>query len=950
MKPAVAPITSPLMQLQTYGQSPWYDYIRRGLITSGELQRLIEVDGLCGVTSNPSIFEKAIAGSSDYDSYLKQLTNHMGHAKEIYEALAIRDVQDAADLLSPMYKTSQGRDGYVSFEVDPHLADNTQGTIEEAMRLHLAINRENVMIKVPATPQGILAMEFLVSQGICVNVTLLFSVEVYERVAWAYIRGLEAFRANGGKLATVASVASFFLSRIDTVVDQRLETIIQTSTDPLLQDCARALMGKVALANAKIAYIKFQQLCAHPRFLRLQGEGAQVQRLLWASTGTKNPRYPDTYYVDELIGPDTVTAMPAATFTAYRHHGKPHASLMTGLTEANEALAQLPRFGIHLSNVTEYLLSDGTRLFRDAFDALMEVINEKRVALLGPKLDTPRVALNGYREEIHATLDRLRQDGFLTRFWARDSTLWSQDPQHQVLIRDALAWLHIIERQVHSIAQLTDWVKTIQADHFRHCVLLGMGANSICPDVFRQMFGPVPGYPELLILNSTIPAQIRSIEDAIDLDHTLFIVSSKSGVTLELLVLFQYFYAQVRQRNPERAGQQFIAITDPDSQLESLARTHLFRHIFPGVPEIGGRYAALSNFGLVPGALMGLNVTDLLSRAERMRHSCDSCVPPEDNPGITLGVTLATLAKYGRDKVTLITSPSLQTFGAWLEHLLAECTGKDGKGLIPIAHELLGTPDTYYPDRIFVSLNHPPDGGHLDLTPFIKAGHPCIEIDVPHLINIGEEFFRWEVATAVAGALLQVDPFDEPNVQESNDNTKALLEIYQRMKALPAEGHCLVQHGLQVYLDPVNAQHLMQSNIRDVLMAHLGRIGPGDYVALNVYLPRTHIIHHLLQTIRLTIRKKYRVATTLGYGPRFLHSTGQLHKGDPGTGVFFHVTADDEVDLEIPGKAYTFGMLTTAQAMEDFRSLATRHRRLVHIHLGKDTITGLQRLAELIAS
>jgi hypothetical protein len=295
-------------------------------------------------------------------------------------------------------------------------------------------------------------------------------------------------------------------------------------------------------------------------------------------------------------------------------------------------------------------------------------------------------------------------------------------------------------------------------------------------------------------------------------------------------------------------------------------------------------------------------------------------------------------------------SRSLEPFGAWLEQLLAESTGKEDKGLIPIADELLGHPDDYDTDRVFVSLNHLSDGDRPALTPFIEAGHPCIEIDLPDLINIGEELFRWEVAIAVAGALLQVNVFDEPNVQETKENTKALLEIYQRTKALPAEGHFLVQRGLQVYLDPVNAQHLMQSNIRDVVMTHLARIGPGDYVAFNVYLPRTHVVHHLLQTIRLTIRKKFRVATMLGYGPGFLYSTGQLHKGGPGTGVFFHVTADDEVDFAIPGESYTFGMLTTAQAMGDFRSLATRQRRLIHIHLGKDIITGLQRLAELIAS
>lgn len=948
MGQTVEQTVNPLLQLLRYGQSPWYDYIRRGLLTSGELHRLITHDGLTGVTSNPSIFEKAIAGSTDYHHSLTQLAQELTNAKQCYEALAIRDVQDAADLLYSVYETSSARDGYVSLEVDPELAFNTAGAIEEALRLYHAVGRKNVMIKVPATPEGIAAVEALISQGINVNVTLLFSVEVYEQVAWAYIRGLAARAERGGHLQNVASVASFFVSRIDTVIDQLLEAQIRTAPDSV-KKVAQTLIGKIAIANAKLAYRSFQHICASPQFLAVKAKGAQVQRLLWASTGTKNPRYPDTYYVEELIGPDTVNTIPAATFTAFRDHGKVRPSLMEGLTEAQDLLDRLPHCGIDLSSVTQKLLVDGTVLFRDAFTQLITAISQRRTELLGAKLDTSTFSIGARQPRVTTTLQELHQSGLLRRLWAKDPTLWSREPEHQAIIQNALGWLHVIEQQVHQLDQIHACVTSVRKAGFTHALLLGMGGSSLCPEVFRLIFGVLPGYPELLVLDSTIPTQIRAIEARINLDRTLFLVSSKSGSTIEPLMLFRYFYDRVQQRKGERAGQQFIAITDPGSPLETLAQGCHFRHIFPGVPDIGGRYSALSNFGIVPGAIMGVNVGHLLGRAERMRHSCDACIFPQENPGVALGVALAELAQDGRDKLTLLTSPSLHPLGAWIEQLLAESTGKDGKGLIPIHDEPLGTPKQYGHDRMFVYLHHRGDLVPSDpTTALVAAGYPVIRIDVPDLLNVGEEFFRWEMATAVAGALLELNAFDQPNVQESKDNTSFLLEAYQQNGSLPADEPSLTQEGLQLYVDPVNAQDLNQGSIKQVLSGHLARIRPGDYVAINAYLPHTDLLHHALQDIRTRIRDRYRVATTLGYGPRFLHSTGQLHKGGPNTGVFFHLTADDDEDLKIPGEPYTFGVLKTAQAQGDFRCLTTHRRRIVRIHLGRDILGGLQRIAKCL--
>src|SRR3989454_692881 len=863
---------NPLVQLREFGQSPWYDYIRRGLITSGELKSLIDNDGLMGITSNPSIFEKAISGSTDYDQALKQIASTVTGIKEIYETLAVQDIQDAADLMYSVYQQSQTRDGYVSLEVSPDLAFNTQGTIEEAVRLHKAVGRDNVMIKVPGTPEGLPAIEQLLSLGINVNVTLLFSVAVYEQVAWTYIAGLEKLAARGGDLKKIASVASFFISRIDTLVDTLLEAKLKEETHPLQKATLQSLMGKVAIANAKVAYLKFLEICNSPRFAALKAKGAKVQRLLWASTGTKNPKYPDTYYVDELIGPDTVNTMPAATFNAFR-------ALDTG---------------------------------------------------------------------VQAKLKELRQTGFVRRLWAKDPTLWHSDPVHQKIIRNALGWLYITEQQVHHLPRIKGVAESVRAAGFKHALLLGMGGSSLCPEVFRRTFGVVPGYPELHVLDSTVPAQVRSFEKRVDLAKTLCIVSSKSGTTTEPLVFYRYFFERMRQIKGEKAGENFIAITDPGSLLEKLAQESRFRDILPGVPDIGGRYSALSNFGIVPAAIMGVNVEHLLYRAERMRHSCDACVPPEDNPGVVLGVVMGELAKQGRDKITFVTSPAIWDLGAWMEQLIAESTGKEGKGIVPIDDEPLGPPEVYGQDRLFAYIRYM---GGVDaaqdakVEALEKAGHPVVRIELADLINLGEEFFLWEMATAVAGSLLGINAFDQPNVQESKDYTKNFLDGYKKTGRLPEEEPILTADGIKVYGDAANRQALKGAvTVEDAVKAHFARVQAGDYFAVNAFVERTDASHQALQAIRLRVRDKKKVATTLGYGPRFLHSTGQLHKGGPNTGGFLQITSDDAEDLPIPGEPYTFGVLKSAQALGDFLSLSKRNRRALRVHLGKDVVAGLKKL------
>jgi transaldolase/glucose-6-phosphate isomerase len=556
--------------------------------------------------------------------------------------------------------------------------------------------------------------------------------------------------------------------------------------------------------------------------------------------------------------------------------------------------------------------------------------------------------LGALDKSVQAKLKELRQTGFVRRLWAKDPTLWHTDPVHQKIIRNALGWLHITEQQVHHLPRIKGVADSVRAAGFKHALLLGMGGSSLCPEVFRMTFGVVPGYPELHVLDSTVPAQVRSFEKRVDLAKTLCIVASKSGTTTEPLVFCRYFFERMRKVKGDRAGENFIAITDPGSLLEKLAQESKFRDILPGMPDIGGRYSALSNFGIVPAAIMGVNVEHLLYRAERMRHSCDSCVPPEDNPGVVLGVVMGELAKEGRDKITFITSPAIWDLGAWMEQLIAESTGKEGKGIVPIDDEPLGPPAVYGKDRLFAYIRYTAGADAAQdakVAALEKAGHPVIRIELADLINLGEEFFLWEIATAVAGSLLGINAFDQPNVQESKDYTKNFLDDYKKNGRLPEEEPILTAAGVKIYGDATNRQALKGvSTLEDALKAHLARVQAGDYFAVNAYVGRTDASHQALQAMRLRVRDKKKVATTLGYGPRFLHSTGQLHKGGPNTGVFIQITSDDAEDLPIPGEPYTFGVLKAAQALGDFLSLSKRNRRAIRVHLSADVDAGLKRL------
>lgn len=946
---------NPLLQVHRLGQSLWYDNIRRSLMTSGDLQALVERDGICGVTSNPAIFEKALSSGKDYDLPLKALVEQgVGTAQDIYERLAIQDIQLAADVLAPVYEKTQGVDGYVSFEVSPHLAHDTHGTIEEARRLRTMIGRDNVMIKVPATQAGVPAISQLISEGININVTLLFAVERYEAVANAYIAGLEQLSANGGDVTTVSSVASFFVSRLDSLVDTQLSQILET-IDAAQQSRVEALLGKAAIANAKTAYALYQDLVASQRWQSLASQGAKPQRLLWASTSTKNPAYPKTLYVDELIGPDTVNTIPDETLNEFRTTGQPQSRLTEnwseGLAHARQMLRTLSELGISLQEATDRLLADGVKKFGDPFDALLSTIERKRQALLGASLSQQSYKLGTASHAIEAELNTWRAEGKVRRLWEGDASLWSGTDEQQWL-----GWLSVVEKQRQQLRVFQQIAEDVKQSGTTDVVLLGMGGSSLCAEVLRQTFGKQDGFPELHVLDSIVPAQVQAVAKTINPARTMCIVSSKSGGTIEPNVLKHYFTHRIQQAlGTDSVGSRFIAITDPGTQLDQLAQTQGFCHVVSGVPSIGGRFSALSPFGLVPAAVMGIDIDRFLDSTLRMVQSCAACVPPAVNPAVTLGVILGILAQQGRDKLTFVTSPAIDSLGTWLEQLIAESTGKNGKGIIPIAGEQLGTPDSYGSDRLFIyiRLNASPcaeqDAGIAALE---QAGQPVVRMSLEEAIDLGQEFFRWEMATAVAGSILGINPFNQPDVEASKVATRALMAAYDEHGTLPAKTPFL-QHGeLRLFTDAQNAQAVLSAtsapDVRDVLAVHLNRLRAGDYFAINAYLEITPDNDPLLQAIRNAVRDTKHVATAVGYGPRFLHSTGQLHKGGPATGVFLQITAEDTPDLSIPGQSYSFGLLKNAQAQGDYDVLTERNRRVVWVHLGPDVQTGLAQLREHI--
>jgi len=900
---------SRIEQLTGLGQSLWYDNIQRRLLENGELAGMIARGEIRGVTSNPSIFHNAITKSSDYDPALVPLAWAGWNAEQIFWQLAYDDIRAACDLFMPLYKETDGGDGYVSLEVSPYLANETEATLEQAKHLWQTVDRPNLMIKIPATKAGLPAIRGAIATGINVNVTLIFSIERYHEVMGAFLSGMEDLLESGSP-RRVASVASFFVSRIDTKVDAILPE-------------GSPLRGKAAIASAKLAYDAFCKVFSDSRFGRLQNAGSYYQRPLWASTSTKNPAYPDTLYVDELIGPATVNTVPPNTLVAFLDHGGAEETITRDLDTARQIFTDLEAAGISMTQVTQELEDEGVKAFADAFTVLLKTIDERReasAAQLGP-----------LQALVYRRVSHLVAESVPARIWEQDASLWSRESAAQDEIRKRLGWLYLPQTSRVHIKEIQSFAFEVRQAGIRKFLLLGMGGSSLAPEVFSLTF-PIQD-TKFAILDSTDPAQVLKAIKEFPPEESLYIVSSKSGRTAEVMAMLDTFWDWAKGD-----GSHFIAITDPGTSLEALANARGFRKTFLADPTVGGRFSVLSHFGLVPAALMGLDMDAMLAGAEWMRQQCVSDVPAARNPGLVLGAILGQAAADGRDKLTLIVDDFYWPFGAWLEQLIAESTGKDGKGIVVVDDEPMVIPDSdesfrgldvYGDDRLFVYLRS--SGKHGAAVKYLReAGHPVLEFAIPDPQGLLPEFYRWEFATMVASHILGVNAFDQPDVQDNKDRTHAKVKAYKATQKLEeGEPTCQVE-AIGIYSD----LPLAGDSLAEILDGFLGMIQVGDYLAINAYLPRqaNSALDVALKELRSAVLFKYRCATTLGYGPRFLHSTGQLHKGGPNSGLFLQITADPVEDLEIPGQGLTFGTLQRAQALGDYEALAARKRRILRLH------------------
>jgi transaldolase / glucose-6-phosphate isomerase len=926
---------NPLVELEKFGQSVWLDNISREIIKNNELKRLIEEDGLKGVTSNPTIFQKAIGAGTDYDPYLRELLENDQHlnARQLFEHIAVRDIRDAAYILMNVYKKTDGADGFVSIEVSPDYAYDTKATIDEAARLASRTGRSNVMIKIPATPEGIPAIKEMISRGVNVNVTLIFSPDVYEQVAEAYIQGLELRLEKGGSIKEVASVASFFISRIDTVVDKELDKAGR-----------KDLQGKTAIANAKLVYKRAKEIFGSDRFKKLQEKGAKVQRLLWASTGTKNPSYPETLYIDELIGKDTVNTMPPATINAFRKSGKLSDAIETSVDEAQKHMDALEEHNIDFSKITDQLTKDGVELFAESFRDLLNTIDKKKDEILSNLAKDFILRLPpGVYQQYRKTLDMWENESVASRLWKKDYTLWKENKEDDNELSNRLGWLDLPYIMQNAVQVLKEFAEEVRKEYSR-VILLGMGGSSLAPEMFYVTFGQKEGYPSLTVLDSTHPESVQRIIGSKDLEKTLFIVSSKSGTTIETTSLMHTAVDALKKKT-KTPGNNFVAITDSGTILETFAKENSFRKIFLTPSEVGGRYSALTYFGLVPAALIGVDVDIILNRAFHLMQDTKENATLKLNNGYKLGAALGELYRGGHDKLIFTTSEKISSFPSWIEQLVAESTGKEGKGILPVIEDEVLPPEHYKKDSALVYLRlRNDDNTRYDrkVDDLQASGVPVIYINLEDEYDLGRELYKWEIATALASVVMKINPFDQPDVQSAKSLANGAIEEYKKTGKLASQNPSYTEDGIKIF-----SAHGGES-IKDNFNNFFREIKEGAYIAVLAFLDPEEKLKDELVNFKNTLARKYGITATYGFGPRYLHSTGQLHKGDGGKGYFIQFTSEIRNDLDVPGQGYSFGTLITAQAQGDLKALGNMNRRTLRIHFEKSPLEGLKKLSGLM--
>lgn len=900
--------------IKKLGQSVWYDNIERAMLFDGRMKSMIENGEIYGVTSNPSIFEAALKNSLAYDEVLQSMSWAGKTKEEIYSELVTEDIRAAADLFLSVYEENDGLDGLVSVEINPFLAHDVKKSIEEGRQLWAAIDRKNLMIKVPATLEGLKIIRALISDGINVNATLIFSNERYRQVIDAYLSGLEDRFDKGLPIDRIMSVASFFVSRIDSAID------------PLLEGKAEQSKGKIAIANAKLAYQLYLSEFSSERFGILERKGANHQKPLWASTSTKNPDFPDTIYVDNLIARNSVNTIPPKTLEAFLDHGVAELTIENDLNEAKTEMTALAYIGIDFAEACEILEDEGVEKFEKAYASLLEIIESKRLKYLQ---DIAELTDN-VQKQFHLA----EEEKSVSRLYAHDPAFWTNNQSGWEEIRNRLGWLDLPHKQLAIIPELEAFRDELLKEGFTHAFVLGMGGSSLAPEVISHAIGSTLAEGQglkLKIIDTTNPEEISVRCYGVDIRKALFIVSSKSGGTSETISAMKYFWAELKKIGVENPGKNFIAITDPGTSLEARAKEMEFRRVFSAPEDVGGRFSVFTVFGLLPAAIMGVDMTKFLTEAIEAEALGRESVPYAANPNLLLGLLIGAAAKAGKDKLTFITEDYASKLVPWLEQLIAESSGKDGKGILPIENEAFLDSLDYPKDRIFVYLSV--DNEKIEFVEKLRQeGYPVIELPVRNPYQLAKEFYRWEYATAIACAVLQVNAFDQPNVQLSKTITKEKIVEYQEKGRLE-EGRAIWENsGFAVYGENL-ADIADAKNLLEVIDLFLKDLAENGYIAINAFVPRLKDEEAFLQALRTQLLNRYNRATTLGFGPRFLHSTGQFHKGGLDSGHFITITNDPKKDFDIPDEKMTFGTLQRAQALGDIEALRQKGKKVVRIHL-----------------
>lgn len=914
-----------LVSTQQEVSLPWLDHVSRHLFVSGELSKMVQKNMIGGVISDLCVMERILFQEEGYDPFLKQLAGKGKTSIQILDHLLLEDLRLATAILLPVYKRSEGKYGFVSAALQPSSLQDPREMVDEAQRLCKAVKQPNLMIRIPATDSGLEAATRCVAEGIHVHISLVFSQERFHQAVDACFRGLETRVASGRKIQNVRSAIGFCLRQLD----ERMDRILEERAAQLKgkdKTAVRSLQGKIAVAVAQLVWEKYQERLSEGRFVALHRLGAHRPLLLWGGNPADGISYPKTLNHQEVSW-----IIDPSAFSQLLENKAGRSLSGAKVDKSIRVLEQLQEMEISLSGKERQWQEQEIHSLNAATDSLLTTLGERREAALVES----RQIIRGYpwEDKLNQRMDAWSAEGFGKRLWAMDPTLWKADePDHQEEIGRRLGWLRLPEWMHTQIDGINQFVEKVRRAGFTHALLCGMGGSALTPEVLRQTFDITKGYLDLTILDSTDPAAVLAAGARSNLENTLFIISSKSGSTLETSAFFQYFWEKLRTLKNMRAGENFVAITDPGTAMEQAARKCQFRHIFLNPPDMGGRYAALSYAGMVPAALMGINISRLLERARRMMMACGPRVVPLHNPAFFLGAMMGISALEGRDKITFILSEKIASLGPWMEQLLAESTGKEGLGVVPVEGEPPGNPDLYGKDRLFLYLRI---GSKLDkyVNALIKTGHPVITLHLEDGYDLGAEFLRWEIATVAACRVLGVNPFDQPNVQEVKDLTREILTEHANKGRIP--------------MSP-NAMSPKDPAFPLALLKHLRSLKKGDFIALNAFFERNQRRIKLLQEIRVALRSMTKAATTAGFGPRFLHSTGQLHKGGPNTGVFLQFCAHDNMEAEVPGTYYTFDKLIAAQAMGDYATLTGRHRRILLIDLEKDVEGGLRRVLSLI--